>query len=101
MWLADSALWKIWKWSIWDLHSNDEREDDENPDVIQGADTTGDLGEAMWRDPDAMPPTNWFERIMAALYHAARSLGGANLLFALKAGILTGELRNDTYPTVY
>ncbi|KZV73701.1 hypothetical protein PENSPDRAFT_602548 [Peniophora sp. CONT] len=89
LWWADSALWKIWKWSIWDLHSNDEREDDENPDVIQGADTNNDLGEAMWRDPDAMPPSNWFERIMAALYHGARSLGGANVLFALKAGILT------------
>jgi hypothetical protein len=56
-------------------------------DIVQGA--GDDLGEPMWRDPDALPPSNWFERIMSMLYHGTRALGGGNFLYAVKAGILT------------
>lgn len=49
-----------------------------------------DLGETKARDPDALPPSNLFELGMSRLYHAFMSLGGGNLLFAFKAGLLTG-----------
>jgi hypothetical protein len=46
----------------------------------------------MRRDPDALPPTNFVERFVNALYMIFTSFGGGNLLFAIKAGILTGAL---------
>ncbi|KAF8548399.1 hypothetical protein OG21DRAFT_1449193 [Imleria badia] len=59
--------------------------------MIPGLDPTSmsDLGEAVRRDPDALPPRNALERTMNWLYHIAKAIGGGNVLFALKAGILT------------
>ena len=44
------------------------------------------------RDPDALPPSGPFQIAMHKLYDATTSLGRGNALFALKAGLLTGEL---------
>lgn len=51
-----------------------------------------DLGQTRRRDPDALPPSNLFEAVMYWLYHATAALGGGNVLFAIKAGLLTGKL---------
>lgn len=61
--------------------------------MIPGLDPTSltDLGQAVRRDPDALPPRNALERTMNWLYHIATEIGGGNALFALKAGILTSE----------
>ena len=50
-----------------------------------------DLGQAVRRDPDALPPRNALERTVNWMYHIAKAIGGGNVLFALKAGILTSE----------
>lgn len=42
------------------------------------------------RDPDALPPTNFFERISDLVYHVGRRVLNGNLLYAVKAGLLTG-----------
>jgi len=49
-----------------------------------------DLGKAVKRDPDALAPRNGLEMVMSWIYRAVVSIGGGNLLFALKAGVLTG-----------
>jgi hypothetical protein len=49
-----------------------------------------DLGKAVKRDPDALPPKNALETAMNWIYRAAISIGGGNVLYALKAGALTG-----------
>ena len=49
-----------------------------------------DLGKAVKRDPDALAPRNGLEMAMNWIYRAVVSIGGGNLLFALKAGVLTG-----------
>jgi len=41
------------------------------------------------RDPDALPPRNAFEWISNVTYHLVVSLGGGNVIFAVKAGLLT------------
>jgi hypothetical protein len=51
-----------------------------------------DLGQAVKRDPDALPPKNVLEIAMNWIYRAAIGIGGGNVLFALKAGTLTGRL---------
>ncbi|KAG2045718.1 hypothetical protein BDR06DRAFT_1015376 [Suillus hirtellus] len=43
----------------------------------------------MKRDPDALPPRNALERVMNWIYRAVISIGGRNMLFALKAATLT------------
>ncbi len=50
-----------------------------------------DIGIAQRRDPDALPPRNSFEAIMNVFYHAFRGLSRGNQLFAIKAGVLTGQ----------
>lgn len=49
-----------------------------------------DLGETKPRDPDALPPANVFELVMFWFYKAFAALGGGNVIFAVKAGLLTG-----------
>ncbi|KAI9457691.1 hypothetical protein HD554DRAFT_2141770, partial [Boletus coccyginus] len=75
----------------WEPSEMVERDDDENPDTIPGLDPTPppDLGQAVRRDPDALPPRNALEKTMNWMYHIANGIGGGNALFALKAGILT------------
>ncbi|KAH8977335.1 hypothetical protein EDB86DRAFT_3092495 [Lactarius hatsudake] len=78
---------------IWDHNVNLEREDDENPNIIQGKEgLCMDIGVAQRRDPDALPPRNSFEAFMSVLYHAFRGLSRGNQLFAIKAGVLTALL---------
>ena len=63
-------------------------------DVVQYMDQENsddpDLGETRPRDPDALPPANLFELIMLWLYRAFAALRGGNVVFAVKAGLLTG-----------
>ncbi|KAF8121514.1 hypothetical protein EV363DRAFT_907034 [Boletus edulis] len=68
-----------------------ENDDDENPDMVPGMEPASltDLGQAVRRDPDALPPRNALERSANWLYHLAKKIGGGNFLFALKAAILT------------
>jgi hypothetical protein len=51
-----------------------------------------DLGMPRRRDPDALPPANTFEQILNIIYHHFSGLGGGNVLFAIKAGVLSGWL---------
>lgn len=48
-----------------------------------------DLGQAVRRDPDALPPRNALEKTTNWMYHSVKGIGGGNALYALKAGILT------------
>ncbi|KAI9437333.1 hypothetical protein H4582DRAFT_2111932 [Lactarius indigo] len=91
LWLPSGSLSNFFRWSIWDHNVNLEREDDENPNIIQGKEVM-DIGVAQRRDPDALPPRNSFEAFMSVLYHAFRGLSRGNQLFAIKAGILTALL---------
>lgn len=60
-------------------------------DIIQGMDPTfNDLGLAERRDPDALPPRNYFESVMNFLYNLLQAMSRGNVLFALKAAMLTG-----------
>ncbi|KAI0318290.1 hypothetical protein OF83DRAFT_1057097 [Amylostereum chailletii] len=87
LWFPTMPLYKFWDWNNDDV---DDREDDENPDVIQGMEAMeDDLGMPTRRDPDALPPGNLFEKVMNAMYHGARACSGGNVLYALKAGLLT------------
>lgn len=63
-------------------------------DLIQGLEPAvmDNLGMPRRRDPDALPPDNAVERALNIVYHGIFSLGGGNMLFAMKAGLLTGRL---------
>ena len=50
-----------------------------------------DLGLAERRDPDALPPRNFLERIMNFMYNLLQAVSRGNVLFALKAAMLTGK----------
>ena len=50
-----------------------------------------DLGMAKRRDPDALPPANTFELVMYWIHNLLAALAGGNSVFAIKAGLLTGE----------
>ena len=50
-----------------------------------------DLGETKPRDPDALPPSNFFELLMFWMFKGFAALGGGNIVFAIKAGLLTGK----------
>lgn len=52
-----------------------------------------DLGMAKRRDPDALPPSNAFELLMYWVHDLLGALAAGNSIFALKAGLLTGEKR--------
>lgn len=48
-----------------------------------------DLGQAVGRDPDALPPRNVLEKTLNWVYYATTGIGRGNVLFALKAALLT------------
>ncbi|KAF4607640.1 hypothetical protein EYR38_001713 [Pleurotus pulmonarius] len=81
----------IFSWRNWEAVENLEKDDDENPEMIPGIQPTwsADLGEPMPRDPDALPPRNAFELVMNGLYRLALAMGHGNMVFAIKAAILT------------
>ncbi|KAG1817351.1 hypothetical protein EV424DRAFT_1324468 [Suillus variegatus] len=89
LWLP--SLPKLFTWRTWEPYEINEQEDDEDPETIPGIDPTWmtDLGKAVKRDPDALPPRNGLERAMNWIYRAVISIGGGNMLFALKAATLT------------
>ena len=116
LWLPTLKLTKLAFWSTWRLSEDVEIDDDENPglftfhvgveniewcssETIPGIDSTvaSDLGQAVRRDPDALPPRNALEAIVDRLYRMISGLGGGNALFAIKAGALTGR----QYPPLY
>ncbi|KAH7905721.1 hypothetical protein BJ138DRAFT_1130340 [Hygrophoropsis aurantiaca] len=82
---------KLVSWSPWQASEVLERDDDENPEMIPGIDPEwmSDLGQAVRRDPDALPPRNAFEAAMNTIYRMFIVLSGGNSLYALKAGALT------------
>ena len=55
-----------------------------------------DLGMTQRRDPDALPPSSAFETAMYWVHHALAALGHGNCVFAIKAGLLTGNV----FPTL-
>ncbi|KAF9499221.1 hypothetical protein BDN71DRAFT_1384411 [Pleurotus eryngii] len=81
----------LFSWRNWEAVENLEKDDDENPEMIPGMQPTwsADLGEPMPRDPDALPPRNAFELVMNGLYRLALAMGHGNMVFAIKAAILT------------
>lgn len=110
LWLPKMPVLKFFTGGIWEHSIDIDREEDEDPgiyvslyphalwltylvllDIIQGMDPTfNDLGLAERRDPDALPPRNYFESVMNFLYNLLQALSRGNVLFALKAAMLTG-----------
>ncbi|PCH32963.1 hypothetical protein WOLCODRAFT_141429 [Wolfiporia cocos MD-104 SS10] len=91
LWLPSFPLSKVWQTGRYENTIEAEQDDDEDPDIIPGMETEWDedLGMASRRHPDALPPSNLFEHIMAWVHTAIFSLGGGNVMFAVKAGLLT------------
>ncbi|TFK48067.1 hypothetical protein OE88DRAFT_1635639 [Heliocybe sulcata] len=91
VWWPTIPLRSFFAWTSWEPAENIERDDDENPDVIQGMqpEWVDDLGQPRRRDPDVLPPRNVWELIATELYHIAGALGRGNSLYAFKAGVLT------------
>ncbi|KAF5356418.1 hypothetical protein D9758_009464 [Tetrapyrgos nigripes] len=93
-----NRLWtlvqRLFQWSDWELDDHGVRHDDEDPDKIQGITPAveEDLGMPKKRDPDALPPKNTPEFIARGVYKFVVSLGGGNMLYALKAALLTTVL---------
>ena len=49
------------------------------------------LDDVQRRNPDALPPSNIIELVGTWIFTAVSALGHGNLLFAIKAAVLTGE----------
>lgn len=94
IWFPSLKLSRFAFWSTWEPSENSNEDDDENPETIPGLDPSGmtDLGQAVRRDPDALPPRNTLEAFMGHLYRMVAGLGGGNALFAIKAGVLSVTL---------
>jgi hypothetical protein len=82
----------IFKWNDWHF-SEGPNEDEEDPNTVQGLEPAvmDDLGIARKRDPDYLPPRNAFEWAMSHLFGFFESFKAGNALYAVKAGLLTGE----------
>ncbi|KAI0757706.1 hypothetical protein C8Q80DRAFT_1349811 [Daedaleopsis nitida] len=91
LWWPNIPIRKLIDWSPWTATVDMEQGDDEDPDVIQGIEPeyNDDLGMTSRRDPDALPPSNAFQRAMHWIHDVAYALSRGNALFALKAGLLT------------
>ncbi|KAI5115077.1 hypothetical protein M0805_006708, partial [Coniferiporia weirii] len=92
LWLPVLPIAKILTWSKWEpTDVGLEHGEDEDPNIIQGIDpeTQGQLGEAIIRDPDALPPGNMLEAVGNVIYHTVGALGRGNAIFGFKAGILS------------
>ncbi|KAK1227088.1 hypothetical protein PQX77_009921 [Marasmius sp. AFHP31] len=90
LWTPVSRMFRRGKWELTDNALN---YDEEDPDLVPGMmpGTMDDLGLPRRRDPDALPPRNPFEWIVSHLYRFVAGLGGGNVLYAVKAGILTSK----------
>ncbi|KAG6878663.1 hypothetical protein C0992_007731 [Termitomyces sp. T32_za158] len=82
---------RLFRWNNWQITDNSQHAEDEDPETIQGMEPTinEDLGMPLRRDPDSLPPRNFFESIMGYLYFSLTGLAGGNVLFGIKAGCLT------------
>ncbi|KAL1937670.1 hypothetical protein VTO73DRAFT_12945 [Trametes versicolor] len=91
LWWPGIPIRKMLEWSPWTPSEDMDRDDDEDPDIIQGIhpEWNDDLGITRRRDPDALPPANAFQHVMHWVYEVVTALGRGNALFALKAGMLT------------
>ena len=58
-------------------------------DMIVGRVKPKELGKTTVRDPDALPPRDILEAIGASLHSLFSGIGGGNIVYAIKAGILT------------
>lgn len=87
LWTPVERLTLYRNWQFSDFH-----EDEEDPDTIQGLEPAvlNDLGLPRPRDPDALPPRNRTEWVMGHIYRFITGFGGGNVLYAFKAGLLTG-----------
>ncbi|CAD6889139.1 unnamed protein product [Tilletia controversa] len=67
----------------------DESGGDEDETHVEGM-TTEDFAwcQTKKRDPDALEPTNWIERLGKACYNGVHNIFRGNILFAIKAGFL-------------
>ncbi|RPD56328.1 hypothetical protein L226DRAFT_538461 [Lentinus tigrinus ALCF2SS1-7] len=99
LWWPSTPIRKMLDWSPWDPSEEMDRQDDEDPDIIQGIqpDWNDDLGKTGRRDPDALPPANAFQQVMHWVYDLASALTRGNVLFAIKAGLLTVILCIPTF----
>ncbi|KAF8123857.1 hypothetical protein EV363DRAFT_1587054 [Boletus edulis] len=91
VWFPRMHLSGLAQRTTWEPSEQTWTGDDENPDTILGLDQTSltDLGQAVRRDPDALPPRNVLEKTVNWAYYTAKGIGGGNALYALKAGVLT------------
>ncbi|KAK2467251.1 hypothetical protein APHAL10511_000800 [Amanita phalloides] len=81
----------LFRWSVKAISEKVEKDYEEDPDCIEGIETCDD---SFWtrpqrRDPDALPPSNVFERVSDCVYQVTASVCNGNLLYAVKAGVLT------------
>lgn len=71
----------------------EERRDNSNPGSASLEDPysrlENDLGLPHQRDPDALPPRNILESFFSILYGFFNGVGGGNVVYAVKAGLLT------------
>lgn len=90
-WFPSLKLSKFAFWSTGEPPEDADGNDDENPETIPGIALSGatDLGRAVRRDPDALPPRNALEAVAGHLYRMIAGLGGGNALFAIKGGVLS------------
>ncbi|KAE8239564.1 hypothetical protein A4X13_0g8141 [Tilletia indica] len=68
----------------------DESGGDEDETHVEGMTSSEEFDwcQTKKRDPDALEPTNWIERLGRALYNGAHHIFRGNILFSIKAGIL-------------
>ena len=60
-------------------------------DVIPGRVNPKELGETEVRDPDALPPRNTLEAIGTNVHSFFKGIGGGNVVYAIKAGVMTSS----------
>ncbi|KAI1785560.1 hypothetical protein LXA43DRAFT_1037284 [Ganoderma leucocontextum] len=91
LWWPSEPFRRVLEWSLWSHADDMDQVDDEDPDVVQGIDPAWvqDLGMTSRRDPDALPPSNTFQWVMHWIHGCATGLTRGNVLFALKAGVLS------------
>ncbi|KAK2462664.1 hypothetical protein APHAL10511_005397 [Amanita phalloides] len=70
---------------------NVEKDVEEDPDRVEGMEDFDDdlTMHPQKRDPDALPPSNFLERISDFIYQAGVAMLNGNLVYAVKAGLLT------------
>ena len=54
-----------------------------------------DLGMPRWQDPNVLLPRNMLKSAMNLVYHVSSGLMRGNVVFALKAAVMTGSCDVD------